>query len=235
MIEVSGGPATRRFSVTRLAIGGKTGVLVVRAGRSVVIIPVAAHTVRWRPGKPIVSMAIGAICPLVLSPKGEAPIVIEDSARPARRGCAVAARAIGWKSRLLVIGVRRPLIVGPVAAHAIGRDAREAAFTVALSAIRRPVTSSQTKGGMIERSTLPAHRARVADLALHRETRCDVVGVLSSLEFLRMATRTFRDRTAEPTGAMALHAVERSMRALEPEPGNRFVFPSSRLEPAPDL
>ena len=235
VIEVCRAPTSRRFSVARSAIGRKPGGLVVRAGRSIVIIPVAGDAVRRRTGELIVSMAIGAIRHLVLSLEREAPIVVEDSTGPARSGGTVAARACGRESSLLVIRTRGALVVGQVAAHAVGGDPSEASASVALSAIRGPVLPSQPEGGMIERGPLPTAGTGVADFTLRRETGGHMVRVLSSLEVLRMAAGAFRDSTAEAAIAVTLHAVECAMGALETEAGDRFVIPRAGLESAPCL
>jgi hypothetical protein len=235
VIEVCRAPASRRFSVARSAISREPGRLVVRAGRSIVVIPVAGDAVRRRTGELIVAMAIGAIRHLVLAPEREAPIVVEDGTGPACSGGTVAGRTFGRKSSLLVVRAGGALVVGQVAAHAVGCDPRERSSSVTLSAIRRPVLSPQLEGRMIERGPIPTARTGVADFTLRRETGRNVIWILSALEVLRMAAGAFRDRTAETTISVTLHAIERAMRALETEAGDRFVVPCARLEPAPCL
>ena len=235
VIEIRGCPTVCRVSVTGLAIRGKSGLLVIGIGRRIVVGPVASDAVGRCAGKLSVLVALGAIRGLMSSSERKTLVVVEIRAGPTRGRRTVTARAIGGKAGLLMIGTRRPLVVREVATHAVGGGARELSASVALDAIGRPVLASQPKGGMIESSPLPARRHGVADLALHREPGGNMVRVLSSLEIVCMATGAGGDRATESTIAVTLHAVEGSMRPLQPEAGDRFVIPRAGFEPAPRL
>jgi hypothetical protein len=221
--------------VTGLAVGRKPSLLVIGAHRTVVVSPMAGDAVGRRAGKLPILMTLGAIRRLVFSSERKTPVVIEGRSRPAGSRRSVAAGAISGKSSLLVVGARGALVVGQVAAHTVGGDPRESAPHVALGAFCGSMLPPQRKGRMIELSPFPTGLTRMAGLALRREPRRDVIGILGSFEVLLMAGDTFRNRPPETTVAMTLHAIERSMRALESEPGDGLVIPSTGNERAPGL
>jgi len=88
---------------------------------------------------------------------------------------------------------------------------------------------------VVELGSFPSSRTEMANLALRREPCGDMIGLLGSLKVFGMALRTLRGRAPEAAIAMALPAIERSMRALQPETGDGFVVPRPGDERAPSL
>jgi hypothetical protein len=119
VVEGSRSPARCRLAMTTLAIGSKSGSLVIRVSRPIVVLSVTGHALGRCTGELAVAVAITAVRYLMFSPQRETLIVIEGCTGPAGGRRAMAALTVGWKPSLLMIGVASPLVVGLVAAHTI--------------------------------------------------------------------------------------------------------------------
>ena len=95
-------------------------------------------------------MAFRAIRHLVFAAERIAFVVVEDRAGPGARRPTVALRTVGGELSLLVVGICSPLVIVPVAAHAIRRDTGELTIRVTFGALNRLMHSAQREEGMIE-------------------------------------------------------------------------------------
>jgi len=112
-------PTVCRSAMAGLTVGSEPRLLMVRIPGAIVVVAMARHAGRRRAGKLPVHVALTAIRQLVLPQERKASVVVKDRTGPAGRRRAMTACAIGWKSSLLVIRARGPLVVVQVAAHTI--------------------------------------------------------------------------------------------------------------------
>lgn len=201
--------------MTTLATGSKASPLVIRVRGAIKVSSMASHTLGSGAGELTVAVTFLAVRYLVLPSKREILIVVEGRADPAACRRAVTTGAIGGKSSLLMIGSGRPLVVGPVATHAIRGNTGELPIGVAFGTFGRLVHSTQREKGMVEDSTFPSPRTHMADLALGGKGSGNVIGSLRSFKIFGVTLGTFRRGTSKAPIAMALNAVERTVLPVE--------------------
>jgi len=139
------------------------------------------------------------------------PGVIEGRARPARR--VVAQRTRVREPGGDVIRIVRSLILGSVAAIAIGRNCRVVVIDVALRACHRGVRSRQREARVVvvERCRCPS-RSAVAHVALLRKIACDVRWIVRLLIIGEVAGNTRSVRQVVARSAMTLAALQATVR-----------------------
>ncbi len=225
MVECPVAPVRR--AVALVARLGEACLHVVRIGRALEIGQVALCA---RPAAQlvvVVRVALRALKRHVGPGQSETGSrVVKGSARP--RCGVVALRASLREARCRV---RR--IVGRVEVVLVATDTRRVgggqvviAVHVALDALQRDMRASQREAGgrVIERRVTPRRRG-VALLASLREIRLHVVRIGGALEILQMARYASRVRAGQVVIAVhvALHALQRSMRAGQGEAGGRVI------------
>lgn len=193
VVEYRSLPRSRR--VTHFAVGGETGLDVIRIVRALIVLLVT--TVALGRGSSIaVGMACLAIQSAMSSGQTEELIVIEICTLP--RVGAVANLAIGRKSRLDVIRIGRCLVVLTMAGVTVGGCAHEATL-MAIRTVEVCMTTTQGKEGVIEIDPafdprrLPRDRG-VAELTLRREVGPTVIGSGCLLVLCRVARETLDGR-----------------------------------------
>ncbi len=168
VIERRSQPTIRRSSVTGLAVGWETRLRMVGIGRLVEVGSMAIHTGGWRSGVPSVGMAQSAVGGTVLTVERPSQIVIERRPQPIVRRSSVTGLAVGWETRLRMVGVRRPVEVGSMAIHTICRCACVSAVGMTLGTVGDPMLPVERKhAGVVEICTSPAlSRRTVAGLTV---------------------------------------------------------------------
>ena len=143
--------------------------------------------------------------------------VIEIDGCPVGRG--VARFAGGRKSRGGVIRIRRAVPIGLMAAEAICRQRGVIVVRVALGASYRGMRPSQRKyRSVVERRGRPPGR-RVAQRAVGRETRRNVIGIGCAVEVRLMASVAVSRQARIVVVYMALGTCHVDVRARERERG----------------
>ena len=186
MVEIRARPRGR---VVALRTGlREAGLHVIRLGRALEILQVAADTSRISAGQVVVAVHVaagagdGRVRPGQREPGGR---VIEGRIAPGRRRMALLASL--REIRLHVIRIGRALEVLQVAAHARGVRVGQAVIPVhvALRALQRRVCAGQREArcGVVETRARP-RRGVVALLAGLREVRLYVVRLRCPLEIL---------------------------------------------------
>ncbi len=179
VIERGPQPTVRRGPVTGLAVGWETRLWMVGIGGPVEVGAMAIHTVGWRSGVPAVGMTQSTVgCP-VLPVERPNDVVIERRSQPAVRRSPVTGLAVGWETRLWMVGIRGLVVVGLMAIHAVGWRSGVASVWMTQSSSRRTVLSVQRPNQVvIERGSQPTvRRGPVTGLAVGWETRLRMVGI----------------------------------------------------------
>jgi len=205
VVERRPGPTVGLGPVAARAIGREPRLTMVGARRSVVVRAVAVDAARRRPREAAVHVARSAVRRPVLAAEREEAIVVEACSRPARGRLAVAARAVRRKSRLEMIGVRRALVVPPMAIVAVGGGSGEDAAGMARRAIDGLVLSAKREEPIVvELRAFPARRVLLMALqAVGGEARLLMIGVLGGLEVRPVAAETVGGSPGESPARMA--------------------------------
>ena len=192
------------------------GLNVIRVGRSLEILQMAADTCPVRTAQVVIAIyvALRALHRAMRSAEREAGgRVIEGRAGPV--GSGVALLTAGRESGLHMVRIGRRVEVLDVAGRAIGRRSDKLAVNVALRAGHIGVRAGQRefrKGGVIESRRIPSARV-VAGLARGREAGLRVRRVVRLVEVRHMAAHAACRRQCELAACVAGVAIEGSVRA----------------------
>ncbi|MBE0656468.1 MAG: hypothetical protein IH602_02195 [Bryobacteraceae bacterium] len=186
-----------------------------------------------RPGKAPADMAGSAVGLNVGAGEPEpAQVVVEICALPLNG--AVALCAIAWEVRRQVCRIRGLPEVFQMAPFTGLRSSSKPARNVASVALHLCVRTGQWKfgeGGVIEHGSLPLGGG-VTDRTVARETCLDMVGILSGVEVLGVATCALGGDAGVLAANMAGIAFETGMSAGQGEAGNGFMV---ELRPLPGI
>ena len=189
---------------------------VIGVGRLLEVGEMAADAVGRSPGVLAADVAGGALHGGVFAGERELGrrIVIKGRALPLGRR--VALGAILRESGLHVVGRRRLLEVGEMAAHTISGRARVLASDVAGGAKHRRMFAGQGKSAnsVIKLSALPARRC-VAAVALHREAAAVMIGIGGAVEVAGMAASAVLRRARKTAADVAGRTLHTGMRASQ--------------------
>ena len=202
MVERAGVPIRRRMA--DFALLWETGGDVVRIVGRLKILEMATDARGRAEVVVVVRMALRTQHASVRTSERESRLrVIKLCGLPGRG--VVANLALLRETGRHVIRIRRSLKILKVARYACGRREVVVAIRVALRALHLCVCTGQRKRclRMIKRCRLPG-RGCVADLALLRHTRRDVIRIRGALEILQVAGHTCRRREIEIAFGVAL-------------------------------
>lgn len=176
--------------VARLAGRREAGRDVVRIGRVLVILLVAAIAVRRQICVVVVNVALIAGQSGVRASQGEGSIVVVESRWDPSRGVVahIAGRGI---ARLHVIWIIRFVEIIQMASDTLRVVQLVISIHVTLRALQGGMRTSEreTGAGMVERGSQPVH-GRVAGVAGGRESGLHMIRICGSIEILHMAGGT---------------------------------------------
>lgn len=218
-VVVEAGTFPQRCCVTHRAVLWEAGGNVIGTIRGLAEIQlVTSEAGQRRATKAIVDMALLACGGNVFARKWKAGLgVIEDAALPLQRGVAILTGSGKPGSR--VVGCLRIMEFVQVACGAFLAETRIALVQVALLAHDRRVLAGERKPRprvVIELRTLPLHGG-VAERAVAREARFDVVRIGSLLHIIAVAGEAVLFQAGEPVVNVALLASDRGVLAGEGE------------------
>jgi hypothetical protein len=182
VVERRGAPVRRRVAL--LAVRAKVQRAVIRVRRVVEIRLMTADAIRRRARELSVRMALRAIRRHVRARQREARVRMIECRRTKRR-LRVALRAVRRIISRDVIRIRRAIVIGTMARHAVARLSCEHIIAVTALALPRRVCADERESRLVvvEPRAQPLRRALMTRLAIHREScrrmirrsRCDKI------------------------------------------------------------
>ncbi len=221
LVPVGVGGFVAALAGRREARGG-----VLRAGRGVVLGLVAAEAVPRGARVDVVPVAGGARLSGMDADEGVDQGVIERRLVPVGVGGPVAVVAGGREAGGRVLGVRRRVVLGLVAAEAVARRTRVDVVPVAGGAGLSGVDADEREALVGEWRAAPVRIGRsVAVLAGRRKSGGGVVGIARGVVVRLVTRRALRVEPGEDLSAVAGFARQAGVRGAEREPGPLLVVP----------
>jgi hypothetical protein len=177
MVELRPFPFYSLCSMASFTVERKIQLLMIRISGAVIVISVAEHTLRWESYILTATVAVGALDLTVLASQRECSMS-KNRTLPSVGICAVTEFTYHWKARVPVIRVACLVIVSLVTEDTVLRQSYILAAAVAIGAISDRVLPGQGKCIVREESSSPAAVIKMAELALVRKSRGNVIGII---------------------------------------------------------